>query len=83
MNRRIRWETVDSNPLWLRGIRTRNPEPRSFTQAMEPERNAVYNEMRPFIDQSNDQGLPVRWLGQSLIAFESEEDLLMFVLRYA
>jgi hypothetical protein len=39
--------------------------------------------MRPFIDQSNDQGLPVRWLGQSLIAFESEEDLLMFVLRWS
>jgi hypothetical protein len=50
---------------------------------MEPERNAVYNEMRPFIDQSNEQGLNVRWLGQAMIAFESEEDLLMFVLRWS
>jgi len=83
MSRRIRWEPVDSNPLWLRGIRCRNPNPTSFTQAMEPERNAVYNEMRPFIDQSNEQGLNVRWLGQAMIAFESEEDLLMFALRWS
>ena len=83
MTRRIRWQPVEGNPLWLRGIRCRNPEPKSFTQAMEPERNAVYNEMRPFIDQSNEQGLNVRWLGQAMIAFESEEDLLMFVLRWS
>jgi len=41
MTRRIRWEPVDSNPLWLRGIRCRNPNPTSFTQAMEPERNVT------------------------------------------
>ena len=81
--RKIRWEKVQGNPLWLRGVRTRNPNPTSFTQAMEPERNAVYNEMRPFIDQSNEQGLNVRWLGQAMIAFDSEEDLLMFVLRWS
>ena len=83
MTRRIRWEMVKGNPLWLRGIRTRNTNPTSFTQAMEPERNAVYNEMRPFIDQSNEIGLNVRWLGQAMIEFDSEEDLTLFLLRWS
>ena len=83
MTRRIRWESVDSNPLWLRGIRCRNPNPTSFTQSMEPERNAVYTEMIPFIDQSNQIGLNVKWLGQALIAFDSEEDLTLFLLRWS
>ena len=83
MTRRIRWEMVKGNPLWLRGIRCRNPNPTSFTQAMEPERNAVYNEMRPFIDQSVEQGMRVSWVGQALIAFDSEEDLVLFLLRWS
>jgi len=82
MSRRIRWEPVDSNPLWLRGIRCRNPNPTSFTQAMEPERNVTYDEMIPVLDQSVEQGMRVSWIGQSLIAFESEEDLTLFLLRW-
>jgi hypothetical protein len=50
---------------------------------MEPERNVTYDEMRPFIDQSNEQGLNVRWLGQAMIAFNSEEDLVLFLLRWS
>ena len=83
MSRRIRWEPVDSNPLWLRGIRCRNPNPTSFTQAMEPERNVTYDEMIPILDQSVEQGMRVSWIGQSLIAFESEEDLTLFLLRWS
>ena len=83
MNRRIRWETVDGNPLWLRGIRTRNPEPKSFTQAMEPERNALRDEMRLILDQWVAQGQRVSFIGQGIIAFDSEEDLLMFLLRWS
>ena len=83
MSRRIRWEPVDSNPLWLRGIRCRNPNPTSFTQAMEPERNVTYDEMIPVLDQSVEQGMRVSWIGQSLIAFESEEDLTLFLLRWS
>ena len=83
MSRRIRWEPVENNPLWLRGIRCRNPNPTSFTQAMEPERNVTYDEMIPVLDQSVEQGMRVSWIGQSLIAFESEEDLTLFLLRWS
>jgi hypothetical protein len=81
--RKIRWEKVQGNPLWLRGVRTRNPNPTSFTQAMEPERNVTYDEMIPVLDQSVEQGMRVSWIGQSLIAFESEEDLTLFLLRWS
>ena len=83
MTRRIRWATVDGNPLWLRGIRCRNPAPKSFTQAMEPERNALLDEMRLILDQSVEQGMRVSWIGQGIIAFDSEEDLTLFVLRWS
>ena len=83
MNRRIRWQTVDGNPLWLRGIRTRNPNPKSFTQAMEPERNALRDEMRLILDQWVAQGQRVSFIGQGIIAFDSEEDLTLFLLRWS
>ena len=81
--KKLLWRTVDGNQLWLRGVMSRNQNPKSFTQATEPERNAVYNEMRPFIDQSNEIGLNVRWLGQAMIEFDSEEDLTLFLLRWS
>jgi len=83
MNRRIRWEPVDSNPLWLRGIRTRNPNPKNFTQSMEPERNAVYLDIEHIFQQSKDMGIQVTWLNQGILSFDSEEDRLMFLLRWS
>jgi hypothetical protein len=50
---------------------------------MEPERNVTYDEMIPVLDQSVEQGMRVSWIGQSLIAFENEEDLTLFLLRWS
>jgi hypothetical protein len=50
---------------------------------MEPERNALLDEMRLILDQSVEQGMRVSWIGQGIIAFDSEEDLTLFVLRWS
>ena len=79
---RIRFETVDSNSLWLRAVRKRNPNPTSFTQAMEPERNARYQELSRAITWGLESGMKIKWLSQGLIGFETEEDKLLFLLRW-
>jgi hypothetical protein len=50
---------------------------------MEPERNALRDEMRLILDQWVEQGMRVSWIGQGIISFDSEEDLLMFLLRWS
>ena len=79
---RIRFEAVDTNPLWVRAVRKRNPNPTSFTQAMEPERNALYHELSRAITWGLESGMKIKWLSQGLISFETEEDKLMFLLRW-
>ena len=81
--KKLLWRTVDGNQLWLRGVMSRNQNPTSFTQSMEPERNVPYDEMKPVLDQSVEQGMRVSLVGHALIAFDSEEDLILFLLRWS
>jgi hypothetical protein len=50
---------------------------------MEPERNAVYLDIEHIFQQSKDMGIQVTWLNQGILSFDSEEDRLMFLLRWS
>ena len=86
MNERdLFWKRVDSNPLWLRGVMSRYKNPSGFAMAMAPERNARISdpEWRAIYNWITETKFPVQVLPEGILAFESEEDITMFLLRWS
>ena len=86
MNERsLLWERVDGNPLWLRGRMSRYKNPSGFAMAMAPERNArisdpQWHAVTKWIIETK---FPAVILPDGILAFETEEDITMFMLRWA
>ena len=78
----IQWEDV-TNERWVRGVRPRNPNPTSFTQAMMPARPASGGELMPYIQWCHGCEIKVSYLNDGLLAFDTVEDKMMFLLRWA
>lgn len=83
--RRLLWRKVEGNPLWLRGRMSRFYRPQSFAMAMAPERNAYISdrEFAAALDWIKETNFPAQYLSDGLIAFESEKDMTLFLLRWA
>ena len=80
--RKLTWMRVAGNTKWLRGYIPRNPHPTSFTQAMMPERNARYDDLKPYIDWCHERNIPVEFVTAGMLAFEDERFITMFLLRW-
>ena len=83
--RSLLWKRVDGNPLWLRGMMSRYKNPSGFAMAMAPERNARISdpEWRAVVNWIKETKFPVKVLPEGMLAFEAEEDITMFLLRWA
>lgn len=84
-DRSLLWKTVDSNPLWLRGVMSRYHNPTSFVMSMAPERNARLSdpEWRAIVDWIKETDFPAKILPEGILAFETENDKLVFLLRWS
>lgn len=83
--RDLLWKRVEGNPLWLRGMMSRYKNPSGFAMAMAPERNArindpIFAEVLAWIKETN---FPAKYTTEGMIAFETEEDMTMFLLRWS
>ena len=83
--RSLLWKRVDGNPLWLRGMMSRYKNPSGFAMAMAPERNARISDpqWRDVVEWIKEMNFPVKVLPDGILAFETEEDITMFMLRWA
>ena len=84
-DRTLLWKRVDGNPLWLRGMMSRYKNPSGFAMAMAPERNARISDpqWRDVVEWIKEMNFPVKVLPDGILAFETEEDITMFMLRWA
>ena len=84
-DRSLLWKRVEGNPLWLRGMMSRYKNPSGFAMAMAPERNARISDpqWRDVVDWIKEMNFPVKVLPEGILAFETEEDITMFMLRWA
>jgi hypothetical protein len=78
----IRWEDV-TNERWLRGVWTRDPNPTSFTRAMMMDRPANGGELMQYIQWCHGCEIRVSYLNDGLLAFDTIEDKMVFLLRWA
>ena len=86
MNERdLLWKRVGSNPLWLQGWMSRYKKPTSFAMAMAPERAARISDpgWRAIYNWITETKFPVQVLPEGILAFETEEDITMFLLRWS
>ena len=83
--RSLLWERVDGNPLWLRGKMSRYKNPSGFAMAMAPERNARISDpqWRAVTEWIIETKFPAVILPDGILAFETEEDITMFMLRWS
>jgi hypothetical protein len=83
--RELFWKRLDSNPLWLQGMMSRFKNPSGFAMAMAPERTARISdpEWRAIADWIEETKFPVITLPGGILAFDSEEDMTMFLLRWS
>jgi len=84
-DRSLLWKRVEGNPLWLRGMMSRYKNPTGFAMAMAPERNARISDpqWRDVVEWIKEMNFPVKVLPDGILAFETEEDITMFMLRWA
>lgn len=84
-DRSLLWKRVEGNPLWLRGMMSRYRNPTGFAMAMAPERNARISDpqWRDVVEWIKEMNFPVKVLPDGILAFETEEDITMFMLRWA
>ena len=84
-DRSLLWKRVEGNPLWLRGMMSRYKNPSGFAMAMAPERNARISDpqWRDVVEWIKEMNFPVKVLPDGILAFETEEDITMFMLRWA
>jgi hypothetical protein len=84
-DRHLFWKKLDSNPLWLQGMMSRYKQPSSFAMAMAPERTARISdpEWRAIADWIEETKFPVVTLPGGILAFETAEDMTMFLLRWS
>ena len=86
MNERdLLWKRVDGNSLWLRGVMSRYKSPSSFAMAMAPERAARISDTQWYeiCNWITETKFPATILPDGILAFESEEDITMFLLRWS
>lgn len=79
------WKRVDSNPLWLQARLSRVHNPSTFMQSMLPERNARIDdpEYRAVINWIRETHFPAQILPQGILAFEREEQITLFLLKWS
>lgn len=79
------WESVDGNVLWLRAKMSRYSNPSSFAMAMAPERNANTNDkqFKEILDWIRENRFPAKYLTDGLLAFETENDKLIFLIKWS
>lgn len=83
MTRKIVWRRIDANPKWLLGYIPRNPYPTSFTQAMMPDRNARYDDIRPMLAWCDEHNIKVDFLTGGMLAFDDEKYISLFLMRWS
>lgn len=83
--KKLLWRTVDGNQLWLRGAMSRISQPKSLIQAMEPERTALISDsaFAEVLNWIKETEFPASYLGQGIIAFNTEEDVTCFLMRWS
>ena len=77
-----RWRQIAANPKWLLGY---IPEiyPEYIPRSPYLDRNAQYDDLRPMLDWCDEHDIKVEYLTGGKLAFDSEEDLTLFLLRWS
>ena len=84
-DRTLIWRRVASNPLWLQARLSRVHNPSTFMQSMLPERAARIDDpqYRQVVTWIRETGFPAQILPQGILAFEREEQITLFLLKWS